>query len=308
MELRQLRYFVAVAEELHFGRAAERLHIAQPALSQQIQTLERILGVQLLQRTKRQVALTDAGRLFLQQARLTLLHAEQTVQVAVQASRGAIGRLVLGFTGMTLYSVMPTIVRVFRERYPGIDLVVQEMCTEDQARALQNSQIHVGLLNPPIRADAIDVEPIFSEPLIAVLPDQHPLAGLPVISLAYLADEPFILFPRTNGPCLYDAIMSMCCQAEFSPRVVYETPLPQTKIGLVAAGIGVTLICASMANVQRPGVVYKTLLEQTPELKTAVAWRRADNISPVVQSFLEVARGADITLKSVAFAIGVGKI
>jgi DNA-binding transcriptional LysR family regulator len=173
---------------------------------------------------------------------------------------------------------------------------------------LQNGQIHVGLLHPPLRADAINVESIFSEPLIAVLPDQHPLAGLPVISLAHLADEPFILFPRAGGPSLYDAIMSMCRQAGFSPRVVYETQLPQTKIGLVAAGIGVTLICASMANLQRPGVVYKPLREQTPELETAVAWRRTDTISPVVKSFLEVVRCADLVIESAAFAIGGGKI
>jgi DNA-binding transcriptional LysR family regulator len=289
MELRQLRYFVMVAEELHFGRAAERLHIAQPALSQQIQTLEGAIGVQLLRRTKRHVELTDAGRLFLEQARLTVMQAEQTAQVAAQASRGAIGRLALGFTEMTLYSVMPAIARAYRARYPEVDLTLYEMCTEEQVRALQSGHIQVGLLHPPLRANDIHISPIFCEPLIVALPDEHALAHLPDVAPAQLAEDMFILFPRDDGPCLYDQIISMCRQAGFSPRIAYETPLPQTKIGLVAVGVGITLTAASMANLQRPGVVYKSLREPTPELETAVAWRN-NMASPVVRGFLDVVR------------------
>lgn len=287
MELRQLRYFMVVAEELHFGRAAARLHIAQPALSQQIQTLERALNVQLLQRTKRNVTLTDAGRLFLEEARVTLRQAEQTAYVAMLAGRGVMGRLTLGFTGTALYSVMPTIVCLYRDSYPDVDITLQEMSTEEQVHALQSSQIHVGLLYPPLRDADIGAIPLFYESLVVVLPDHHPLADLSEISLAHLTDESFVLFPRVEGPCLHDRIIGMCQQVGFSPRIAYETARPQIMIGLVAAGMGVALTFESMAYLKRPGVLYKPLCEATPEWAMAVAWRQS-NVVPVVQTFLDV--------------------
>lgn len=293
MELRQMRYFVAVAEELHFGRAAERTHVAQPALSKQVRNLERELGVELLDRSERRVKLTDAGSAFLQKAYSVLEGAEEAEAAAVRAARGEVGRLSLGFTGYTLYGVLPGAIRAFGERFPGVDLNVQEGCTRTLTEGLINGRFDVGLLHPPVAEESEDVlalEAVASEPLIAALPEEHPLSGRAEITAAALADDPFVLCPRTNGPHHHDAIVAVCRAAGFSPRVANESGLPQTAIGLVAAGVGVSLVWESMGNLKRPGVAYAKLSGPTPRLVTAVAWRRG-NPSAVAKAFVEIVKG-----------------
>ncbi len=286
MELRHLRYFIAVAEELHFSRAAAREHLSQPAISQQIRHLEADLGVQLLHRTKRSVQLTEAGQVFLVEARRTLQQAEQAVQRTQQASRGEWGRLNVGFTGSALYSVLPRIVQTFRERFPGVELSLSELCTPQQVEALLDGQLQLGFLHPPIEAAALCLEPVLREEIVVVLPEAHPLGARAQLCLQDLADQPFILFPRSIGPNLYDRIIKLCQQAGFHPNVVQEA-LQQTAISLASAGVGVALVATSLQKVGRPGVIYRQLKGPAPDLPLAVAFRR-ETVSPVIQAFLKV--------------------
>lgn len=286
MELRHLRYFVAVAEELHFNRAAERLHIAQPPLSQQIKQLESELGVELFyRRTKRQVQLTEAGQVLLQASYRILAQVEQAISNAQRAGRGETGTLAVGFTSTVVYDVLPAILSEYREQFPNVNLVLQELTTTQQEEALQNHQIEVGFCHPPLKDDGLELEPILQESLVVALPEVHPLATETTLSICLLADEPFILFPRYLGPGLYDQIVSFCQQANFSPKVVQEAVQMQTIIGLVSANVGVALVPASLQNLQRAGVVYKPLEGATPHVEVAIAWR-SDNITPVLREFL----------------------
>lgn len=289
IELRHLRYFIAVAEELHFGRAAERLHMAQPPLSQQIRQLETALGFQLFHRTKRTVQLSDAGKIFLPECRQVFRQLEQAVRVGQQASRGEMGQLVVGFVSSAAYNVLPPILNRFRQHFPAIDLVLKELTTDQQLQWLRERRIDVGFLRPPIDDDAIALTTILREPLVVALPESHPLAVQPQVSLPSLAREPFILFPRLLAPGLYDQIISLCQQSDFSPRVVQEATQMQTIVSLVAAEIGIAIVPVSLQNLQRAGVVYRHLLEPTPEAAIALVWRQSDR-SPVVERFLQVAQ------------------
>lgn len=289
MELRHVRYFVAVAEELHFGQAARRTHVAQPALSKQVRSLELELGVELLDRRKRGVRLTDAGKAFLEKAYLILDRVGEAEQAAVRASRGEVGQLTVGFSGMSLYSILPETVRAFGERFPGVELTLQEQCTRTLTEGLLSASFDVGFLHPPVTTDALVLHKVWSEPLIAALPQGHPLSGREEVSVADLAEDPFVLFPRNECPEHYDEIVALCRVAGFSPKVTHETALPQTVIGLVAAGVGVSLVWESMRDLKRPGVVYSRLTDPAPRMATAVAWRR-DNHSPVLRAFVDVAR------------------
>lgn len=310
MELRQVRYFVAVAEELHFGRAAERTHVAQPALSKQVRNLERGLGVELFDRSERRVKLTDAGRAFLEKAYSVLEGVREAEAAAMRAARGEVGRLSVGFTGYTLYGVLPEAVRAFGERFPGVELSVQEGCTRTLTEGLLNGRFDVGLLHPPVAEeaeDALALETVASEPLIAALPEEHPLAGRAEIPVAGLADDPFVLCPRNNGPHHHDAIVAVCRAAGFGPRMVNESGLPQTVIGLVAAGVGVSLVWESMGNLKRPGIAYARLAGSTPRLETAVA-RRRGNPSAVVRAFVEVTKGLGSTVSRVDGPTGAPEV
>lgn len=291
MELRHLRYFVAVAEELHFGRAAQRLHIAQQPLSRQISQLEDELGVQLFYRTKRTVRLTEVGEVFLTEARKTLSQAEQTILLAQQTSRGEIGRLAVGFTGAALNSLLPQIVRKFKDCHPKIEVVLERLHTQEQVIALRSQQLDVGFLHPPISDTILLRETIHREQLVVMLPDTHPLAaGAPhSVAIADLAHEAFILFPRRVGPVLYDRIISFCQQAGFSPNIVQEVVPQQTILGLVAVGLGISLIHASAQHVGQRGVVARPLQEPTPELELAIAWH-PDTTNPALEKFLQVVR------------------
>jgi DNA-binding transcriptional LysR family regulator len=291
MELRHLRYFVAVAEELHFGRAANRLQITQQPLSQQIHNLETELGVQLLHRTKRTVRLTAAGTTFLEGARRILAQAAQTVHLAQSIARGELGELEIGFTGPALSSLLPAIVQQFRERYPGIHLRLNELRTPPQVEALLKGELHAGLLHPPIDSRILNLEVVYRERLALVLPTSHRLAQSDntFISLKDLKEEPFILFPRQIGPVLYDRIISMFQKARFSPNIVQEVTPQQTILSLVSVGIGLALMQESLSRIGHSGVVFKPLKEQSPELELAIAWH-PDTQHPVLESFLNIVR------------------
>jgi DNA-binding transcriptional LysR family regulator len=289
MELRHLRYFVTLAEELHFGRAAERLHIAQPPLSQQIRQLEVELGFQLFHRTKRTVQLTEAGQVFLGEVQQIFQQLDRAIQVGRKTSRGEMGQLVVGFVSSTAYNVLPTILRTFRTRVPDVSLELHELSTEQQLQWLREGRIDVGFLRLPVDEDTFSVATIFQEPLVVALPETHPLANGASVSLRSLSNELFIFFPRSIAPGLYDQIISLCQQADFSPTVAQEAMQMQTIVSLVAAEMGIAIVPESLQHLQRTGVVYKAIQEPTSKVAIAMIWRCNDT-SPTVQRFLEVVR------------------
>ena len=288
MELRHLQYFLAVAEELNFGRAAERLQMAQPPLSRQIRQLEEELGVELFYRTKRRVELTEAGRAFLGEAEKILAQVEQSARVAQRASRGEIGRIVVGFEGSSTYDVIPMSLKVYRERFPEVDLVVYAMTTEEQIQALLESRIGLGFMVSPLNDRRLTIEVILREPLILALPENHPLATRSEVRVRELASESFIMFQRNRGCGLYDQAIAVCQRAGFSPRVIQEADEMQVMLGFVAAEMGIALLSASVQHFQRPGVVYRPL-QPSAKVSLALAWRR-DDPSTVLQAFIEVVR------------------
>ncbi|MBE9183643.1 LysR family transcriptional regulator [Microcoleus sp. LEGE 07076] len=288
MELRHLRYFIAVAEELNFTRAADRLHMAQPPLSQQIQNLETELGFQLFRRTKRTVMLTAAGQVFFEESQKIMQQVDRAIQLGKQTSRGELGQLTVGFVSSASHNVVPGILQAFGTQCPAVKLELHELTTNEQLQRLRFGQIDIGFVRPPVEEDGINSEIVFREPLIAALPETHPATDRAIVELRELSGEPFILFPRSLAPGLYDAIVSLCQQAGFSPIAGQEAIQMQTIISLVAAEMGVAIVPASMQNFQRRGVVYKSLPESTCEVAIALIWRH--HPAPVVQRFLEVAR------------------
>ncbi|WP_138503135.1 LysR family transcriptional regulator [Nostoc sp. PA-18-2419] len=286
MELRHLRYFIAVAEELHFSKAAERLHIAQPPLSQQIQQLEAQLGVELFQRkTKRQVQLTEAGQVFLQEAYQLLAQLQKAIELTQKIGRGEKGQLRIGFTSLVTYNLLPVILRQFREQFPEVELILQELTTTEQERALQERRIHVGFAHPPLEDNTLNKKCIQQEALVVALAETHFLSEQEKISVRSLVNENFIMFPRHLGSGLYDQIVSLCLQGNFSPKVTQEAIQMQTIIGLVSAGMGIAIVPSSLQNLQRTGVVYRNFEEKTPLIETAVVWREED-MTPVLREFL----------------------
>ena len=291
MELRHLRYFVTLAEELHFGRAAERLHIAQPPLSQQIRQLEKELGFELFHRTKRNVQLTEAGHVFLGEVQQIMRQLQQAIQVGRQTSRGEIGQLVVGFVSSAAYNILPTILRTFRSYVPGVSIELHELTTDQQLEWLREGRMDVGLLRPPVEENRFSCETIFQESLMVALPEAHLLASQSNVCLTSLANEGFILFPRILAPGLYDLIISLCQQAGFSPKVAQEAIQMQTIVSLVAAEMGVAIVPASLQNLQRIGVVYKNLQEPTPKVAIAMIWRKNET-SPTVLRLVEIVKQA----------------
>ena len=288
MELRHLRYFIAVAEELNFTRAAEKLHMAQPPLSQQIQQLETQLGFQLFRRTKRTVVLTEAGQVFFEESQKIMQQVDRAIQLAQQTSRGELGQLTIGFVSSAAHNVVPAILQQFRTLHPAVKLELHELTTNEQLQRLRFGQIDIGFVRPPVEEDGINSEIVFREPLIVALPETHHLADRAQVELRELSTEPFILFPRSLAPGLYDPIVSLCQEAGFSPIAAQEALQMQTIVSLVAAEMGVAIVPASMQNFQRCGVVYKPLQESTFIVAIALIWRIAPTAA--VQRFLEVAR------------------
>jgi DNA-binding transcriptional LysR family regulator len=289
MELRALRYFVVLAEELHFSRAARRLSLTQPPLSQAIAKLERELGVRLFERSRRKVELTLAGATFLEEARAMLARAAQAVDLVQRAQRGEVGRLAIGYLAATAYTLLPLVLRDFSRSYPGVKLDLRELTIPQQHAALLKGDIDVAILRPPVSQAELASETLLAERFVLALPARHPLRALRRVPAKRLAAEPFVFFPRQPGLVFHDLVMDFCLRAGFTPRVAQEAYQTHTVVALVAAGIGVALVPASTQKIGLAGVAYRELRETTPQSRTAVAWRRAD-ASPALGAFLDVAR------------------
>ncbi|MDQ6816843.1 MAG: LysR substrate-binding domain-containing protein [Actinomycetota bacterium] len=289
MELRQLRYFVAVAEELHFRRAAARLHISQPPLSSQIRQLEEEMGCLLLVRTRRRVELTAAGAAFLNDARALLGELDGAVATARLIDAGQTGRLRVNFVGSALLSIVPGVVRRFRAARPGIELELRERSTVEQLRALSAGTIDVGLVRPPIEDDpGLRVDSVMRERTLAALPAGHRLARLRRVPLARLGAEPFVLFPRAQAPGFHDLLIGSLLAGARPVRIVQYAPEMLTIIGLVAAGIGISLVPESVAALTLEGVTYRPVSGAPSSELVAVT--RAEDDSQLVRSFIEQAR------------------
>lgn len=289
LELRHLRYFVAVAEELNFTRAAARLHIAQPPLSQQIRQLEEELGVKLFDRSKHQVRLTEVGRTVLEEARRTLVQANRVAVAARRAAEGLSGSLAISFSGSMPHTVLPRVLRAFRSRFPDVTLSLHERSTEEQIELLKNGNVDVGFVRLPVgdAAASLTVKPILVETLILALPKGHPLARQRAVAMRSLAKEPFVLFPRHTAPGLHDQIEALCRRAGFRPIVSQEAQQIQAIIGLVSAGLGIAVVPASIQSLHREQVVYRPIKGPPAITQMAIAYETG-NDSPVLRSFLRV--------------------
>jgi DNA-binding transcriptional LysR family regulator len=293
MDLRQFRYFVAVAEELNFSRAARRLHMSQPPLSLQIKAIEEELGTLLLERTRRKVELTEAGRLFLERARSVLAAVDGTGDAVRRAARGEVGEIRVAFTGsVPMFEAFPRFVQAYRERYPGVRVELGHVPTGAQLQGIADRKIDVGFLRPSMlftpSAD-ISVRPIWEDELHVVLPEGHRLArGRGPIDIAGLADEPFVLFPRGIGCGLFDHVMALCNQAGFVPRVVQEAREGTTILALVAAGTGVSILPDTYQKASIPHLVHRKLPSPAAKSRLLLAWRSAET-SPLVARFIEMA-------------------
>lgn len=287
MDIRKMRYFITVAEELNFSRAAERLMMAQPPLSQEIRKLEEELGVQLFHRTKRMVELTDAGKIFLEGARQTLLQVDRTIKETQLADEGKIGHLIIGFVDST--ETVIDILKKFRERFPRIQLILREMTTDQQIKALYEKQIHIGFIRSKKNNEILVSEVCSEECLKLVLHEEHPLVSLRNISIKSLVDEPFILFPRHFGTNFYDLIISYFWEHGVSLNIVQEAIQMQTIVNLVATGMGISVVPSSVESYKKSGVMYKDIQENTPKINLYVGWRQ-DEKSVVLENFLTVVR------------------
>lgn len=290
MELRHLEYFVAVAEELSFTKAAERLSMAQSPVSQQVQKLERELGVPLFQRTTRSVALTPAGQILYEEATELLAAAKRAAEHTRQAGQGRLGRLTLAFGGTATYDLMPQLVNAYALRYPNVTLEVRsEMLTPAQVAGLLDGSISVGLLRPPVVAEGLVVEVLSDEPLVALLPVNHPLASKSVVNLADLRGEEFITYPSSPPSSVYQTVTAACRQAGFTPKVRQEVAETSSLVALVAAGLGVAVAPASIRHLRIAGVTHRPIRGTDASVSLAVAYRR-EAVSPVIRGYLEIAR------------------
>jgi len=278
MELRHLRYFTAVAEELHFTRAAARLGIGQPPLSQQIQQLEREIGTPLFLRLPRGIALTEAGRQFLDDARAILASADRAVDMARRLGRGERGTITVGFTASAVFHpYLPRAIRAFRDRYPDVRITLTESNTVTLLRGLRAGDVDVAFVRPPYVLDAeFESERVLDEPMLIALPPDHPLSRKRAVPIAALADEDFVLYPRPIGAGLYDAIQSACQRAGFSPRVIQEAPQMASIVSLVAAGVGISIVPAAMRHMGAQGIEYRPIKGDAPHALLDMAYRRHD--------------------------------
>ncbi|WP_042461982.1 LysR family transcriptional regulator [Neobacillus dielmonensis] len=289
MELRQLEYFTVVAEELHFGRAALRLQMTQPPLSQQILQLERELGVKLFERSKRHVELTNAGKVFLHEVRQILPQLELAKAAAQRAQMGVVGRLVIGFVGSATFDILPIIVREFQEQFPSVDLDLREMPTPMQIEAFHRKEIDIGFVRPPVVDPLLSLLSVHQETCIAVVPKWHSLAKRASVSMSELSTERFILVEREVWSSWYDDILSKCRDAGFSPIIRQDVKEIQTAVGLVAAGLGISIVPKSTVNLHARDVAYVSIEGEAPQVKMSIAWR-TDNQSTIVKQFLDTVK------------------
>lgn len=289
VDVRRLRYFLAVAEELHFGRAAERLHIAQPALSRQIASLEAGIGALLFDRTRSNIHLTAAGEALLPRARDILARVADAARVARRAAEGTVGVIQVGFVGSATFSILPGIFNAYRAHHPDVELVLHAMNTAELRLALIDRSIDVAFARPGIQDPEIVSEVVQREALVVALSENDPLADQNYIALKDLALRPFILYPRQPRPSFADHILELCRAEGFAPEVAQETLEIQTALSLVTVGAGVSIVPESTSTAQLAGVAYRPILGETPQTQLSLAYRR-DNRSPVVTGFCSLVR------------------
>ncbi|AIJ22269.1 LysR substrate-binding domain-containing protein [Amycolatopsis methanolica] len=290
MELRHLRYFTAVADTCHFGKAAERLHMAQPALSHAIRQLEAELGAPLFTRTTRQVRLTPAGEFLLGEAQRVLDTVEDSVRGVRRIADGRLGLVRVGFTGTSAFSHLPRIARAVKRDLPGVAVEVHaDLLTPAQCDGLRNGDLDLAVLRPPARGEDIDLHTLEVEPLILAVPADHRLAVEPVVSMADLRTEGFISYAAKDS-VVNDAVMRSCQAAGFSPHREHEAAGTAVLLALVAGGLGIAVLPASARALPLAGVVFRDLAD-AGAVELALAWRR-DNDSPLVRSVLEVLEAA----------------
>ena len=304
LDLRQLRYFVTVAEELHFGRAARRLAMTQPPLSQQIQALEEEIGVQLFVRTRRSVMLTPAGQQWLPEVRRVLADAAALPALAQRLARGEVGSLALAFVSTADYGILPELLRHFRARHPEVQLQLREATSDVQLEALAEGAIDAGLVIRPqlaVMPHGLSYLPLVREPLVLAVPDgwrpsgsaapaHASQAATGAVSLRDAAHEPLIIFPRRSAPAFYDIITGYYARDGLTPVIAQEAIQMQTIVSLVSAGMGVALVPASLCNLRRTGVSYLALRDAGPEIETGLVWREgAAGVAPVLRSFIDIA-------------------
>lgn len=290
VELRHLRYFLAVAEEKHFGRAADRLHMAQPPLSSQIKQLESELGTVLLERTTRKVELTEAGALLMERARQILAEVEATRTDVAEVGRGAAGVLRVGFSGTATYRLMPEIVRVARERFPLVRLQISgEMLTPQMEEALLENRLDAAILRPPVQSADLTIDPIQESRIVVALNRQHPLASQTgPIDTHELSDENIVGYPR--GSSVSSVVSELTRRAGFRPRIVQEATETSTLIALVGAGLGAAFVPGSQSLPLNSSIVIRPLSE-TVTVGMGTAWKTG-NDSPLLASFIDLARDA----------------
>src|SRR6266446_1513199 len=275
-EMWQLRYFIAVAEQLHFGRAAAALHISQPPLSRAIRALEEQLGVVLLARSRRRVELTPEGARFLDEARRIAAQLERAVSELRGMASGERGRLRIGFVSLADFGVLPGLLKEYKSARPGVALALREMLSPEQAAALAAGDLDFGLLLPPVSGAAgLEHLVVQRDRFVAALPSGHRLArGRGKLAMSALAGEAFVMVPREIAPGLYDMVTALAARAGFSLNVAQEAIQMQTVVSLVSSGLGAAIVPGSLANLGRRGVVYRELADPHPRLDLWLAWRR----------------------------------
>lgn len=289
-DIRQLRHFVAVAEEKHFRKASERLNMTQPPLSLSIKKLEQEIGVLLLERSKKHVDLTPAGEIFLTGAYETLAKVDQISNDARRAAQGLLGRLNIGFVGSAIYDALPSTVRQFREQYPDVELDLFEMTTIEQLEAISNGEIDAGFLRPPVAGSSLyQLQTVQKEHLIVVMSTSHPLASHPTIHLSDLTNDGFILFPQKTSPNLHALVLLACREAGFTPRISQTAHQIQTQISLVSAGLGVALVPECVKKAAHQGVVYKDISDPQNNILTIMSVaKKQGQESKLLNAFVDV--------------------
>ena len=293
MELRHLRYFIAVAQHLNYSEASRRLHVAQPAISQTILDLEEELGVKLLLRTKRSVQLTAAGSTFLREAEDILLRAGEAKRLAQRAARGEVGSLGIGFFGTAAAPILPSLVQSYRRKFPDVELQLYELNPDQQLAAFDEGRIHLGF-SRPLPADLrseFEEEVVYIDQLVVALRETHPLIKQKVVRLKSLAGEPFVQFHRRGAPGLFDEVIATCRRAGFSPRIINEPNFMATVMTLVESGLGVSLIPRCVRTLNRVHVVIRPISPKSARIPLCIAWRKSEK-SPIVAAFLDNLRAA----------------
>jgi DNA-binding transcriptional LysR family regulator len=292
MELRHLRYVVTLAETLHFGRAAERLNLSQPPLSHQIKQLEEELRITLFHRTKRQVQLTEAGRMFVQEARVILAQAAHAANLASRVDQGEVGQLTIGVSGPADAPIFIQILRTFAQRHPKVRIVLRNMSSLDQTHAISEERLHVGFVALPLDDAGLATETVMRQPIMIALPQDHPLAKRDRVPLQALSGEPQIMFARSNGPRFFDAVLAACREAGFSMNIAHEVDNLYTACALVAAGLGVCLVPAGVQDRHSTSsIVVRPITPALPHIQTHIALAyKPQSTNELVPLFVDVVR------------------